>query len=485
LLTNHLIVLVLGMGLAAVLTWRVVETLYLNTQRQNLSAQAALTAAALQGTQLPTSSSAPYLQSTNVLPGIHTRLLGEQGAVLVELSAASDQASVQVPTAENRPDISPDELLQRPEIVQALQGEVASSVRRVASAGNRRVLYAAAPIRSEDGMVAGLVYLATPLPATGLPTSWLLPLAVAGLAAAGLAALAASRLAREIARPVEAAARAAAAVGAGDLSHDVHTEASIQELESLGNAFNQMTESLRRSEQAKNAFVADVAHELRTPLTVIKGTIETLEDGAVDDRVGRGPLLTSMHRETDRLIRLVNGLLVLMRADAGALDLRLQPVDLEDLARARCEHCAPLATRRQVSLVLRLEGSSGPAWVRGDRDRLAQVLDNLLDNALRYSPPGRTVQVILGAVGGEWECRIRDQGPGIPAGHLPLIFERFYRADASLDRRGYQAGLGLAIARALLVAQGGRISAECPADGGTLLRFALPVLTPAPQSPPI
>jgi signal transduction histidine kinase len=88
-------------------------------------------------------------------------------------------------------------------------------------------------------------------------------------------------------------------------------------------------------------------------------------------------------------------------------------------------------------------------------------------------------------VGGEWECRIRDQGPGIPAGHLPLIFERFYRADASRDRRGNQAGLGLAIARALLVAQGGRISAECPADGGTLLRFALPVLTPAPQSPPI
>lgn len=474
LFTNHLIVLLLGMGLAALLSWRLVETLYVTSQRQNLEAQAELTAAALQGSDLPATSGEAYLQTANILPGIHTRVLGEQGAVLVGLSAEQVEAAVQVPLAENSPPVSPAELLQRPEISQALRGQPGSAIRRVATAGNRRVLYAAAPIAGPDGSITGLVYLATPLPASGLPANWLIPLIGITLAAAGLAAFAASRFARQIAQPVEATARAAAAVGAGDLSQQVQTDRAVLELDSLGRAFNQMTDSLRRSEQARNAFVADVAHELRTPLTVIKGTIETLEDGAVDDLAGRGQLLTSMQRETDRLIRLVNGLLVLMRADAGALNLHLQPLDLANLARARCEQCAPLAARRQVSLMVHAADAPRIACVRGDSDRLAQVLDNLLDNAIRFSPTGATVQVSLKSQGDGWECQVRDQGSGIPADHLPLIFERFYRADAARDRQGGGAGLGLAIARALVLAQGGRITAECPADGGTLLRFWLP-----------
>src|SRR5688500_17050353 len=111
-----------------------------------------------------------------------------------------------------------------------------------------------------------------------------------------------------------------------------------------------MTENLRQSDEAKKAFIADVTHELRTPLTVIKGTIETLEDGALDDTEGRGPLLTSMARETDRLIRLVNELLVLTRADAGALQLDLQSIDLVELVKARCDNFAKLATRRGIKL---------------------------------------------------------------------------------------------------------------------------------------
>jgi hypothetical protein len=114
-------------------------------------------------------------------------------------------------------------------------------------------------------------------------------------------------------------------VSAGDLNQRVALGSQISEINSLGQAFNHMTASLRQADQAKTAFVADVTHELRTPLTVIKGTIETLEDGALDDLEGRGPLLQSMQRETDRLIRLVNDLLVLTRADAGALNLEIQP----------------------------------------------------------------------------------------------------------------------------------------------------------------
>ena len=237
-----------------------------------------------------------------------------------------------------------------------------------------------------------------------------------------------------------------------------------------------MTASLRQSDQTKNAFVADVTHELRTPLTVIKGTIETLEDGALDDIAGRGPLLASMQRETERLIRLVNDLLVLTRADAGTLNMHIQPFDLGELARLRCEHFAMLAERNQVKFALKISES----YVMGDPDRISQVLDNLLDNAIRYSPQSSSITVEVIQNGDEVQCSVNDNGTGIPEKHLPFIFERFYRADASRNRQTGGAGLGLAIARALVESQGGKISAESSSAHGTTLRFSLP----ASQLPP-
>ena len=153
-----------------------------------------------------------------------------------------------------------------------------------------------------------------------MPVGFIYQLVGAGLVAVLLALLAGSLLARRVTAPVSAITRGATAVSNGDLNQQVPAQSGIRELDDLGKSFNQMVDSLQQSDQAQNAFVADVAHELRTPLTVIKGTIETLEDGAMDDIKGRGPLLTSMQRETDRLIRLVNDLLVLTRADAGMLE---------------------------------------------------------------------------------------------------------------------------------------------------------------------
>jgi signal transduction histidine kinase len=238
-----------------------------------------------------------------------------------------------------------------------------------------------------------------------------------------------------------------------------------------------MTTNLRQSDQAKTAFIADVTHELRTPLTVIKGTVETLEDGALDDLDGRGPLLISMHRETDRLIRLVNDLLVLTRVDLGALKLDLKLVDLEALAQARCLYLAPLAANRQVQLDVGIEAPAPPAgcFTRGDADRLAQIFDNLLDNAIRHAPQGSIVTVTLRSTGDEIQCAIRDDGPGIPAQHLPLIFERFYRVEASRDRHAGGSGLGLAIVKSLVLAHGGRIRADSVEGQGTKITFWLPV----------
>jgi signal transduction histidine kinase len=473
---NTLLVTLVGMALAGGLAWLSVGNLYLETQRENMLAQAEAAALALQGGPIPAGPVEPYSQAANVAPGLHTRLLSEEGAVAFSLPLPPG-ALVQVPPAENAGYVSPAELSLRPEIQHALSGRSATAIRRIASAGGRRVLYAAAPVYSTEGQVVGIVYVAAPLPAGGLPPQVLGQLAGALLAAALLAGLTGALLARHIARPLHALARAADDVAAGRLDRRVPEEGGAAELVSLGRAFNEMTGSLRRSELSRNAFVADVTHELRTPLTVIKGTIETLEDGALDDRAGRGPLLASMGRETERLIRLVDDLLVLARADSGALKLDLQQIDLAGLARQRCELLAPLAARRRVKLRVLgpRAGSRSEACARGDPDRLAQVLDNLLDNAVRYSPNDSTVTVTLQREGAEIRCEIRDRGPGIPSEHLPFIFERFYRAEADRSRKdGGGAGLGLAIVRALIQAQGGRAEAASQPGRGTAITFHLP-----------
>ena len=336
------------------------------------------------------------------------------------------------------------------------------------------MLYAAAPIIGENGEIDGIVYLAMPLPPAGLPTTIVLQFAGAVLLAVGLAVGTGTLLMRRIAYPLEGFVLAAQSVSRGDLGMRVPTGSGISELDRLGEAFNTMTDSLQHSDQARNAFLADVTHELRTPLTVIKGTAETLEDGAIDDPEGRVSLLASMQRETDRLIRIVNDLLVLTRADAGALHLDLRPLDLAELARSRCDQLTPLAARRRVNLQVAAEEE----WicVLGDSDRLAQVFDNLLDNAIRHTRDDTAVTVTVRREGEEVLCAVEDQGSGIPADHLPFIFERFYRVDSARNRNNGGAGLGLAIVRALVQAQGGHINAQSEEGEGTTITFHLPAV---------
>jgi signal transduction histidine kinase len=204
---------------------------------------------------------------------------------------------------------------------------------------------------------------------------------------------------------------------------------------------------------------------------VINGTIETLEDGAFDDMEGRGPLLKSMQAETKRLIRLVNDLLVLTRADAGALNLKLESIDLGELARARCERLSALAVPRRVALTVETREQ---VKARADADRLTQVLDNLLDNAIRHAPDGSEITVDIQREGSEIRCAISDRGAGISAQHLAFIFERFYRVDSSRDRKTGGSGLGLAIVHSLLSAQEGRIKVESLEGQGTTFTFWLP-----------
>ena len=482
---SYLAVILIGMGLVIPLAWLAVERLYLNMQRENLLAQAQLVASALHSEALPATSSAAYTQASNVLPGIHTRVIDPLGAVVIDLTsseASAEPSALTLPQlAQNTAgQVTPTELVSRPEIAQARSGQPATAIRRVDVAEGRRVLYAAAPVLSADGNVLQIVYLATPLPDTqwsAFPVAVRFQFIAVILASILLSSVAGLLLARRISRPLEKLSGAAHAVAAGDLGQTVPEDPGIAELALLGQAFNTMTTSLRHADQAKTAFISDVSHELRTPLTVIKGTIETLQDGALDDRAGRGPLLTSMARETERLITLVNDLLVLTRADAGALNLQIVPVDLDALARSRCAHFERAASLRQVSLRTVTDPQAaglGSYSVLADPDRIAQVLDNLLDNAIRYSPPGSDIIVTLAREENQVACRVADAGSGIPAQHLPFIFERFYRANQARGRGEGGSGLGLSIVRGLVLAHGGRTAASSVEGQGATVTFWLP-----------
>ena len=483
---SYLAVILIGMSIVTSLAWLAVERLYLNTQSANLLAQAQLVAAALRTEAPLVDNPVPYAQLSNVLPGIHTRVIDTQGAVVIDLSAPgqlSAPSGLSLPQlAQNAAGlVTPEELMSRPEIAQARLGQPATAIRRVDVAGGRRVLYAAAPVFSGDGNMVQIVYLATPLPDTqwtALPVAVRWQLGAVILVAILLASATGLLLARRISHPLGKLADAAQAVAAGDLGQTVPEDPEITELAVLGRAFNTMTTSLCQADQAKTAFISDVSHELRTPLTVIKGTIETLQDGAMDDFAARGPFLASMSRETERLIRLVNDLLVLTRADAGALNLQLHPIDLGELVCSRCEHLERAASQRQVRLSAAIDphpAGQNAYSVLADADRIAQVLDNLLDNAIRYSPPGGKVTVTLTREADQVACRVTDSGPGIPTKHLAFIFERFYRADPARGRGQGGSGLGLSIVRGLVLAHGGHVAASSIEGQGTTLTFWLPV----------
>ena len=260
---TYLAVILVGMGLAALLAWLSVERLYVDAQKANLLAQAHLVATALQATpqQSPTMVE-PYAQTANVLPGIHTRVIEEQGAVVIDLPelmpTAQEVVSPLPQLAQNTAgQVSPDELLNRPEMAQALSGQPATAIRRVAVAEGRRVLYAAVPVWSDEGQVSRIVYIASPLPDTGwgaLPVSVRWRLAGAILLAITLAMAVGWWLARRISGPLNALAGAASRVAQGDLGQTVPEDASIAEMRDLGRTFNLMTASLRHADQVRTDF---------------------------------------------------------------------------------------------------------------------------------------------------------------------------------------------------------------------------------------
>jgi two-component system phosphate regulon sensor histidine kinase PhoR len=240
---------------------------------------------------------------------------------------------------------------------------------------------------------------------------------------------------------------------------------------------------LRRSERLRRELVANVSHELRTPLTSIKGFVETLLAGALRDEQNSRRFLEIIEAETNRLTKLVDDLLELSRLESKGVTFRMQPVDLGQLCRAVVDRQQPRAERSGVQLDC--SAQSGVVVV-ADPDRVEQVLTNLVDNALKFTPEGGHIRVRVEVRGAEaWVC-VEDTGRGIPPDDLPHVFERFYRADRSRTRTSGGSGLGLAIAKHLVEMQGGRIWAESTPGQGSVFSFAFPLsgqALPGPAEP--
>ena len=229
---------------------------------------------------------------------------------------------------------------------------------------------------------------------------------------------------------------------------------------------------LRRLERVRRDFVANVSHEFKTPLTAIQGFAETLLSGALDDVANRSHFVEIIRDHARRLARLTDDLLKLSRIEAGRLELEIRPVRVEALVNG-CVETARLHAKAR-GLEIHVNSQEDAPDVRGDGAQLGEVLQNLLDNALQYTPPGGTIGVQARSNGSEVVFTVTDTGIGIPQSDLERIFERFYRVDAARSREAGGTGLGLAIARHIVEAHGGRIWVESAIGQGSRFHFTVP-----------
>jgi heavy metal sensor kinase len=264
---------------------------------------------------------------------------------------------------------------------------------------------------------------------------------------------------------------AARRISAEQLDERVHTTGTGDELDRLAATLNDMLGRLDVTFRQIRQFSADASHELQTPLTILQGELE------VALRAPRSPdeyrrVLTSALEESGRIARLVEGLLLLSRADAGVLRMDHQPVDLACLVAEVCEQSQVLAKARGVALDL---GPLTPMTLQGDPQHLRRLLVNLVDNGLKYTPAGGRVTLALHQDGAWAVLRVADTGIGLAPGEQERIFQRFYRVPTVMSRAAEGSGLGLCIARSIVEAHGGAIQVESAEGHGSIFTVRLPL----------
>lgn len=385
-------------------------------------------------------------------------LLGGDGRVLLD-------SRPQLP-------LPPDEMLSR------LIGETGERGRYRAPAGrpwlfvtrqlaDGRLLFLAAP-----GVTLGTLL--------GVGEEVLLPIIEAGVVAVAASLFLAWLMARWVSAPLRRMVQAVRAVAAGNYEGQI-PPSGPSEVRSLANAFNDMVRQVEASRRAQRDFVANVSHDLRTPLTAIHGFAQAILDGAVRDEDSQKHAARVIYEESDRLRRMVDGLLDLARLDAGQMVFSMALVDVNAVVAAVLERLSLKGAEKGVHLEAQL--GEVPSLL-ADGDRLAQVFTNLVDNGLQHTPSAGTVTVSTLAEPGWAVVHVTDTGPGIPPEDLPRIFDRFYQVDKSRAYgQGRGAGLGLAIAREIVQAHGGTLTVRSAPGEGSCFSVRLPLARAGDATP--
>ncbi len=356
--------------------------------------------------------------------------------------------------------------------------------------GSAEMVRVSVPVALDDGTVVGALEATYTLDEVQAILSRLnivsLLLAVAAVLVAALAGL---MLATSVARPAGQVAQAALALanrrpaglpfGPEPPSEPVtplpEPRGSTDEIRSLVQAFNSLADQLRVHEQARREFASDVSHELHSLASAMQTAAEALERGASEANPALGQrLVLGLVGHTRRLVRLADDLLELARWEGGRLRVDVEDVDLAELVRGTLDEWTPEARRRGISLQVRLP--VGPLQLMADPIRLTQALGNLIENALKYAGASGWVRVDVGPqLFGSYELAVTDSGPGIPLDVLPRVFERYFRVEGRVGGGPGGMGLGLAIARAIVLAHGGELTAESPRGVGARFVLRLPV----------
>ena len=277
-------------------------------------------------------------------------------------------------------------------------------------------------------------------------------------------------LSQVLTKPITDLSRTMRKMGKGDLSVRAPVRGS-GELRELAENYNTMAEQLERLDQSRSQFVSNASHELRTPLTTMKIMLETVMYEPDMPQDLRTEFMQDMNHEIDRLTGIVNDLLTLSRIDSESMEMKTEPVDMSALTTEVIHLLRPVAEKRGQ----RIESAiASDLMMDGDRDRLYQILYNLTDNAIKYTPEGGHIGIMLTEENGSLVWRVRDDGIGIPEEDQKHIFERFYRVDKARSRETGGTGLGLSIVKQLVAAHGGTISVYSETGKGTEFTVVLP-----------
>lgn len=439
-------------------------------------AQLALTGGKGHALQLVSSSQTPPVVG-DALPDLANR-----AADLVRrLAGASVRATVLSP--QDAVLASSNDLPQVPAEVTVNTDVVQQHLQMVQPAGDYRVtsddqgqrqLVVLFPLMSNQRTVA-LLQLNTPTAPIDRSLTALRLILLSGIMGAlVLAAALTLPLMSVVLRPLVTMEQTSQRIAEGDLSLRLAIPSSQDEIGRLACSFNSMVARLEKVFQRQKQFVADVSHELRTPLTALGGSVEMLLLGADrGDIESSRRLMRSMYAEVERMCRLVDDLLVLTRLDEGRLPMHIEQIAVAPFLEKLCELVQPLSHGQTLHCSI----APDIPPIRADADRLQQVLLNLVENALKFTPLSGTVTIKAETVNGKASIVVQDTGIGIPSEALPHVFDRFYRADASRTRLPQQrggSGLGLAIAKEMIEAQGGHITLRSEVERGTIVTVHLP-----------